>query len=165
MTEQSWTPTFRTTDSTVTKVLRSPAFNDSRGRARVMIDDSLALRMLANSVEKLDHHNAPLAGVADRVAAAVRFLRAKAGQLDSDAAPSRLTGSAEPREDQTATPGAANAARERLLVAALDYLVTPVDLVPDFHAGGYIDDVLLLTWVFGAAVTELEPFLADDLPG
>nr|MBA2445446.1 DUF1232 domain-containing protein [Nocardioidaceae bacterium] len=55
-------------------------------------------------------------------------------------------------------------ARERLLVAAMDYLITPVDLVPDFQSGGYIDDVLLLSWVFGAAFNELAPFLDDNAP-
>ena len=61
------------------------------------------------------------------------------------------------------TSPASQAARERLIVAALDYLITPVDLVPDFRVGGYIDDVLLLSWVFGVAATELEPFLEEDL--
>ncbi len=156
MGEQSWTPLFRGAESTVTKALKSPAFIDSRGRARVIIDDPVALRMLANSVESLDYHNAPLTGIADRVAAAVRLLRAKAAELDTGAAESPAEGTAS---------GAGSAARERLLVAALDYLVTPVDLVPDFHAGGYVDDVLLLTWVFGAAVNELEPFLSADAGG
>jgi uncharacterized membrane protein YkvA (DUF1232 family) len=47
-------------------------------------------------------------------------------------------------------------------VATLHYLITPDDLVPDFRAGGYIDDVLLLSWVFGAAVNELAPYLPND---
>jgi uncharacterized membrane protein YkvA (DUF1232 family) len=54
------------------------------------------------------------------------------------------------------------AARERLIVAALHYLVTPVDLLPDFRAGGYLDDVVLLSWIFGAGAQELEPFLDPD---
>jgi hypothetical protein len=28
--------------------------------------------------------------------------------------------------------------------------------------GGYLDDVLMLSWVFGAAAAELEPYLEDD---
>jgi uncharacterized membrane protein YkvA (DUF1232 family) len=56
-------------------------------------------------------------------------------------------------------PGIAiSAARERLVVAALLYLVTRDDLVPDFQAGGYIDDVLVLSWIFGAAVDELDAY-------
>ncbi len=57
-------------------------------------------------------------------------------------------------------PAADVAARERLLVAGLLYLVTPIDLVPDGQPGGYFDDVVLLAWVFGAA-----PHLADDADG
>lgn len=147
MTEQSWKPLFRTGKSTITRALQSPAFIDSRRRAGAIIDDPVALRMLANSVESVDHTNAPLSAIADRVSAAVRFLRSRADRIDTGA------GSA-----------AATTARERLLVAALDYLVTPVDMVPDFHVGGYIDDVLVLTWAFGAAVVELDPFLPDDPP-
>jgi len=48
--------------------------------------------------------------------------------------------------------------RVRLIVASLHYLITPVDLVPDFRAGGYIDDVLVLSWIFGAAVDELDAY-------
>ncbi|HYO40083.1 MAG TPA: YkvA family protein [Nocardioidaceae bacterium] len=145
MTEPSWKPLFRTPASTVTKVLRSPAFLHARQEAAGIIDDPAALRSLALLVEGLDHENAPLSAVADRVSAAVHFLRTIADELDSS-----------PR-----VPVAGVAARERLLVASLHYLVTPDDLVPDFRPGGYIDDVLLLTWVFGAAVNELSPHLAD----
>lgn len=149
MTEQNWRPLFRTPKSTVTKALRSPAFLASRERAAVIIDDAAALRELAGVVESLDHTDAPLSAIADRVAAAVEFLRSRADALASGS------------DDQ---PSASSAARSRLIVAALHYLITPVDLVPDFRAGGYIDDVLLLSWVFGAASNELEPFL-DEVPG
>ena len=39
--------------------------------------------------------------------------------------------------------------------------MTPVDMVPDFQIGGYIDDVILLSWIFGAAYQQLEPYLED----
>jgi uncharacterized membrane protein YkvA (DUF1232 family) len=146
MTEPSWKPLFRTPASTVTKVLRSPAFLHARQQAAVTIDDAVALRSLAVLVECLDHGSPPLSALADRVAAAVHFLRSVADELDS----------------AQRVPVAGVAARERLLVASLHYLVTPDDLVPDFRPGGYIDDVLLLTWVFGATVNELSPHLADD---
>ncbi len=163
MTEQSWKPLFRTSNSTVTKALQSPAFIDSRRRAGAIIGDSIALRMLANSVESVDQTDAPLSAVADRVSAGVRFLRARADRLDTGATLRPDPGAPGAVQGTDARSAAATAARERLLVAALDYLITPVDMVPDFHVGGYIDDVLLLTWVFGAAVHELEPFLDDDL--
>lgn len=148
MTEPSWKPRFRASQATVTKVLHSPSFNDSRECAAVIIGDAVALRELADVVEMIDKTDAPLSAIADRVAAAVSLLRANADRLDSDSlAPAS---------------GAGDAARERLVVAALHYLVTPVDLVPDFRVGGYLDDVLLLGWVFGAAVHELEPYLPGD---
>jgi len=146
VTEQSWTPLFRTPTSTITRVLRSPAFLHARERAAVTIDSAAELRELAEATERLNHVNAPLSAVADRVSAAVRFLRATADGLDNG------------------VRTAPNAARERLVVAGLHYLVTPDDLVPDFRPGGYIDDVLLLSWVFGAAVKELEPYLDEPPP-
>ena len=119
------------------------------------------LRALADSVETLDHLSAPLAVIADRLIAAVSFLRARAEDLEIPESASD-TGSrvVEPLAGQS--PSAGVAARERLLVASLDYLVTPDDLVPDFQPGGYIDDVVLLAWVFGVATSELAPYLIDD---
>jgi hypothetical protein len=153
VTEQSWKPLFRSPRATITKVLRSPAFADSRHRAAAIITDAEALRALADRVESVDQTRMPLSPIADRVAAAVLFLRARADRLDSaDDGPAGADVSA----------GAAAEARERLVVAGLHYLVTPVDLVPDFRVGGYLDDVLLLGWVFGTAASELDPFLADD---
>jgi hypothetical protein len=168
--EQTWIPRFRTPRATITKVLRSPSFAASRERAGVIGDDPAALRRLADTVETLDHAQAPLSAVADRVAAAVRFLRARADRLESapeippTTGPSKQAGHLSP--DPAAGPeplstAAGDAARERLIIAALDYLVTPMDLVPDTRVGGYIDDVFLLGWVFGAAVNELSPYLED----
>jgi hypothetical protein len=156
MTEQSWKPLFRTPASTVTKVLRSPAFLHARERSAGTIESPSELRALADLVETLELENAPLSAVADRVFAAVRFLRSTADRLDGG-------GEAADRQPLVVSqPMAGTAARERLLVASLHYLVTRDDLVPDFRVGGYIDDVLLLTWVFGAAVNELAPYLGDD---
>lgn len=153
MTDPSWRPLLRTPKSTITRILQSPAFEMSRERAALIIDDATALRTLADQVEMLDHGDAPLSAVSDRVTAAIRFLRTRAKALAAGAAPTPVGSSAGP---------AGSAARERLVVAALHYLITPVDMVPDFRAGGYVDDVLLLSWAFGAAVNELEPFLDAD---
>ena len=122
------------------------------------------LRALADLVESLDHTSAPLVAVADRVAAAVRFLHAHADRLEGAAVPT-LTGSDNADATSTGSPSAGVATRERLVVASLHYLVTPVDLVPDFEPGGYIDDVFLLAWVFGVATNELAPYLADPEGG
>lgn len=174
MPEQTWIPRFRTPRATITKVLRSPAFAESRERAGAIGDDPEALRRLAETVETLDHTQAPLSAVADRVAAAVRFLRARADRLESlPGSPTTTSTTTEPdnragRSSPDPTAGtepmstaAGDAARERLIIAALDYLVTPMDLVPDGRVGGYIDDVFLLGWVFGAAVNELSPYLEE----
>jgi hypothetical protein len=150
MSEQSWKPLFRASQSTVTKVLRSPAFAHSRDYAAASVDDPVKLRALADRVEGLEYLDAPLSAVVEHVTAAVRFLRARADALDGG--PSRP-------DDATGVRAPGDAARERLLVASLHYLVTPVDMVPDFQIGGYIDDVILLSWIFGAAHQQLEPFL------
>jgi uncharacterized membrane protein YkvA (DUF1232 family) len=148
LSEPSWRPLFRTPEATISKVLHSAAFVHSRERALEIVNDPTALRQLAETVRCLDYTHAPLSAVADRVAAGYRLLYARADFLEDTAA------RAEP------SPGAD--ARERLLVAALHYLITPVDLVPDFRVGGYLDDVMVLSWVFGVAVTELEPYLVDE---
>jgi hypothetical protein len=144
----------------------------SRERAGVLIGEPAALRELADAVDELDHASAPLSAITDRVAAAVRFLRSEADDLDAaaanpDAASAPASTATEPRSPvrpaaSDAHSAASSAARERLVVAALHYLVTPVDLVPDFRAGGYLDDVVLLSWVFGAAAQELEPFVDPE---
>lgn len=161
MNEQNWKPLSRTPTSTVTKVLRSQAFLHSRARSGTIVESSHELRALADLVETMDHASAPLLAVADRVAAAVRLLRDHASRLDDGGARARNNvDTADPGDE--AGPSAGVATRERLLVASLHYLVTPDDLVPDFQAGGYIDDVFLLAWVFGVATNELAPYLNDD---
>ena len=165
MSEQSWKPLFRAPEATITKVLNSPAFENSRQQARVILEDPTALRRLAERVEVIDQVNAPLSAIADRVAAAVRFLRARAQNLDvsSDASSDGDAPVPDPMSD-TQRSSVVSAARERLIVASLHYLVTPVDLVPDFRVGGYIDDVLCMSWVFGAAADELDPYLSEHFP-
>jgi Protein of unknown function (DUF1232) len=164
MTDQDWTPRFRVPTSTVTKVLRSHAFLHSREQSAAIMESPEELHALADLVEALDHTSAPLAAVADRVAAAVRYLRARAAHLQEEAAPTRAgSGIAGPTDP--GAPSVTAVTRERLLVAGLHYLVTPVDLVPDFRAGGYVDDVFLLSWVFGVAAHELAPYLDDPEEG
>jgi uncharacterized membrane protein YkvA (DUF1232 family) len=143
VSQQSWKPLFRAPKGTVTKVLASPAFLASREQASVIIKDPGALRALADTAEGLEYEDAPLSAIADRVVAALRLLRDRAAEVEAGLDP----------------PAAGRDARVRLILASLHYLITPVDLVPDFRAGGYIDDVLLLSWVFGAASNELEPYL------
>jgi hypothetical protein len=174
MSEAGWTALFRTPNSTVTKAIRSPAFSHSRAWAGANCEDPAALRRLAEQVEALDHESPPLCTVSDRVTATVRLVRATADRLDggeaatADEAPltpqapgigDRRSPANPPAAELVTAVTAGTATRKRLLVAALHYLITPDDLVPDFRPGGYIDDVLLLTWVFGAATQELDPLL------
>ncbi len=161
MNDENWKPLFRASTSTVTKVLRSHAFLHSRELSADIAENPDKLRALADSVEMLDHRNPPLAVLADRVAAAVRFLRVRAKDLEAEELASH-SGSTAAEALTGHSPSAGVAARERLLIASLHYLVTPVDLVPDFQPGGYIDDVLLLAWVFGVATSELAPYLTED---
>jgi hypothetical protein len=160
MTDENWKPLFRASTSTVTKVLRSPAFLHSRELSADIAESPDKLRALADSVEMLDHRNPPLAMLADRVAAALRFIRSRAEHLEVEGA--RCRGSKATEAPSAHVPSAGVAARERLLIASLHYLVTPLDLVPDFRPGGYIDDVLLLAWVFGVATSELTPYLSES---
>jgi uncharacterized membrane protein YkvA (DUF1232 family) len=148
--EQSWKPLLRNPRPTVTKVLNCEAFRVSRETAGVIIADPEALRELALLVEAIDITPTALVVLADRLEAAVRFMRAKAARLECP----------DQAEADPTTP--ATATRERLVVAALHYLVTPYDLIADFSPGDYVDDVLLLSWVFGAAVNELSPFTDSD---
>jgi uncharacterized membrane protein YkvA (DUF1232 family) len=148
--EQSWKPLLRNPRPTVTKVLNCEAFRVSRETVGVIIADPEALRELALLVEAIDITPTALVVLADRLEAAVRFMRAKAARLECP----------DQAEADPTTP--ATATRERLVVAALHYLVTPYDLIADFSPGDYVDDVLLLSWVFGAAVNELSPFTDSD---
>ena len=148
--EQSWKPLLRNQRPTVTKVLDCEAFRVSRETASVIITDPEALRELALLVDAIDIAPTALLVLDDRLRAAVRFLRAKATLLECP-------------EQAAADPcSPATDARERLLVAALHYLVTPYDLVADFNPDDCVDEVLVLSWVFGAAVNELTPFTESD---
>lgn len=46
-----------------------------------------------------------------------------------------------------------------LSVAALLYLISPIDLIPDFLIGGLLDDFALLTWLYKTFGDEIERFL------
>lgn len=47
-----------------------------------------------------------------------------------------------------------------LIVAAIVYFITPVDLIPDFLAAlGYVDDAAIIAWTLQKVAGEIEPFL------
>ena len=45
-----------------------------------------------------------------------------------------------------------------IILAALIYVVSPLDLVPDFVPGGLIDDATIVGWAFKEAAEELERY-------
>jgi uncharacterized membrane protein YkvA (DUF1232 family) len=46
-----------------------------------------------------------------------------------------------------------------LSIAAILYVVSPIDFIPDFIAGGMLDDIAILTWLYNNVETEIEEFL------
>lgn len=46
-----------------------------------------------------------------------------------------------------------------LSIAALLYVLSPLDLIPDFIVGGMLDDIALLTWLYKNVEEEIEQFL------
>lgn len=47
-----------------------------------------------------------------------------------------------------------------LIVAAVLYVLLPIDVIPDFIVGvGYIDDVAVIAWVMNAVRTDIDAFL------
>jgi uncharacterized membrane protein YkvA (DUF1232 family) len=47
-----------------------------------------------------------------------------------------------------------------LIVAGVLYLVSPIDIIPDFLVGvGFVDDAAVLAWVIGQITTVLDEFL------
>jgi uncharacterized membrane protein YkvA (DUF1232 family) len=53
-----------------------------------------------------------------------------------------------------------------LLVAAVVYLLMPLDLIPDFIVGlGFLDDVALFGWVLKSVSTDLDAFTTWEAAG
>ena len=51
-----------------------------------------------------------------------------------------------------------NAADKLIITAALGYMILPLDLMPDFLPGGFIDDGVILTW----ALTQLKDKMTEQ---
>jgi uncharacterized membrane protein YkvA (DUF1232 family) len=47
-----------------------------------------------------------------------------------------------------------------LIVGALIYLVSPIDVIPDFLPGGLVDDAAVIAFVLGLVRTELVEYMA-----
>lgn len=128
----------------LTRLLNSRPFARSRRAAESLVRDRARLLQLVEQVARKDFPHAPAVAHGPGVGPAVALVLARADALDDDAA----------RE-----PTALEAAHLRLVVAALHYLVTIEDVIPDDRPGGRVDDAVILRWVFGAAAEELSPYL------
>jgi len=48
-----------------------------------------------------------------------------------------------------------------LLVAALVYFITPIDLIPDFiPITGFIDDITVVVWIYNKLQSEIDKYIA-----
>ncbi len=45
-----------------------------------------------------------------------------------------------------------------LIVTALLYFISPIDLIPDWLPGGFIDDAALITWVLQSVNSDIQKF-------
>ena len=53
---------------------------------------------------------------------------------------------------------AINVNRLLIVIAALLYVIDPIDMVPDFIIGGFLDDVTVIGWAITKVAQELEDY-------
>ena len=51
-----------------------------------------------------------------------------------------------------------NVNRLLIVIAALLYVIDPIDMVPDFIIGGFLDDVTVIGWAITKVAQELEDY-------
>ncbi|MBQ3781449.1 MAG: DUF1232 domain-containing protein [Bacteroidaceae bacterium] len=51
-----------------------------------------------------------------------------------------------------------------IIVAAIIYLVSPIDAIPDFIVGGFIDDMSVIAWAFSKVGKELKMYRLLNTP-
>ena len=51
-----------------------------------------------------------------------------------------------------------NVNRLLIVIAALLYVIDPIDMVPDFIVGGFLDDVTVIGWAITKVAQELEDY-------
>ncbi|MDE9367796.1 DUF1232 domain-containing protein [Luteipulveratus sp. YIM 133132] len=123
------------TEDAVGRLLRSPAFTRSRRAALVLQDDPVALAELLDLVrlQQIDD-GARLSDAAPLVRSAVSWLEAAVEEGDLG------------RQGHLA--------RRRLVIAALHYVVSVTDVIPDNAPGGTVDDVLVVRTVLGGVLSD-----------
>ena len=45
-----------------------------------------------------------------------------------------------------------------VIVAAIIYLISPIDVIPDFIVGGFLDDMSVIAWAFSQVGKELQTY-------
>ena len=120
-------------------VYGSKYFATARKRAKKLIDDPKALRKVAeNASETASRRSGPFKPVIDDFRALVRLVVAYSRGQYRDIPPDQLA----------------------VVVAGLVYVVSPIDLIPDFLPGGFVDDAVAIGWVIKTVRAELDAFRA-----
>src|SRR5205085_12398045 len=121
----------------------SKYFSNARARARKMINDPEALTRVADeSYKSAAGRSGPFVAVMDDFRTLVRLVVAYARGNYRDIPPDSLV----------------------VVVAGLIYVVSPLDLIPDFVPGvGYLDDAVVVGWVIKSVRQELDAFRAWEL--
>lgn len=121
----------------------SKYFGKARTRARTMLNDPEALRLIADESHKRGAaKTGPFVEVMEDFRVLVRLVVAYSRGNYRDIKPDSLV----------------------LVVAGLIYVVSPIDLIPDAIPGvGFLDDAMVVGWVITSVRQELDKFRAWEL--
>jgi uncharacterized membrane protein YkvA (DUF1232 family) len=118
---------------------KSEDFEQARTRAERLLRDPEATAKLADAAEtKAKSEKGPLKDVLDDVKALIRLVRAYASGTYRSVSWESMV----------------------LIVGTLIYLVSPLDVIPDFLPGGLIDDAAVVVFVLGLVRVEVAEFRA-----
>lgn len=117
-------------------------FAAARERAERLTRDPEQLRRVAEESYKSGaSRSGPFAGVMDDFRVLIRLVVAYARGHYREIPPDALV----------------------VVVAGLVYVVSPVDLIPDFMPGGFADDAAVIVWIVKTVRAELDAFRAWEL--
>ena len=120
----------------------SKYFNNARTRASKMLNDPEALKKVAaDAAQSGAGRSGPFAAVMDDFRTLIRLVVAYARGNYRDIPVDSLA----------------------LVVGGLIYVVSPLDLIPDFLPGGFIDDAAVVVWIVKSVRDELDSFRAWEL--
>lgn len=124
--------------TTLTAAQRKRAVQKAESKARATLKDPQKARRLALNAEKiLSANKAQFSGVLDDLTALIRMIKAYASGRYRDVPWTTLVAA----------------------TAAVIYVVTPVDLIPDVVPGvGFLDDAAVVAFVLGAITVDLDAF-------